>query len=237
MPRRIAIIPARGGSKRIPDKNIRDFCGRPMISYALQAAMESGLFDIIHVSTDSENVAKTVNQLGFSIDFMRPSELADDHTPIMPVLKYILETYLARGIKFDEVTLIMACVPLLNAEDLIQASRLKDEDIHQRKVLGVAPYPVPIEWAFTRNVDGTMVPVEPGMFSVRSQDLEIKYFDAGMFCFFSAEQILTSEDAGTDDGFIGYILPKYKAIDIDELDDWEFAEALYIGLNNMQRAE
>ena len=84
--KRIAIIPARGGSKRIPDKNIREFCGRPMISYALQTAKESKLFDVIHVSTDSERTAQIVTQLGFSVDFMRPMELADDQVPIMPVL-------------------------------------------------------------------------------------------------------------------------------------------------------
>ena len=92
-----------------------------MISYALQAAKESNLFDVIHVSTDNERIAQTVNQLGFPVDFMRPVELADDHTPIMPVLKYVLETYHDRGIEFEECTLIMACVPLLEAEDLIQA--------------------------------------------------------------------------------------------------------------------
>jgi len=205
-----------------------------MISYALQAAKESKLFDVIHVSTDSERTAQTVTQLGFSIDFMRPMELADDHTPIMPVLKYVLETYHDRGIEFEEVTLIMACVPLLEAEDLIQASKLKAENSHQKKVLGVAPYPVAVEWAFKRHVDGTMLPVQPGMFSVRSQDLDVKYFDAGLFCFLSAEEVLASEGAGTDNAFLGQIVPKYKVVDIDEPEDWILAEALYIGLKNIK---
>ena len=90
MVKRIAIIPARGGSKRIPNKNIRDFCGKPMISYALEAARDSALFDCIHVSTDSKKIAEATQKEGFDVDFMRTAELSDDHTPTMPVLKYVL---------------------------------------------------------------------------------------------------------------------------------------------------
>ena len=232
--KRIAIIPARGGSKRMQDKNIRDFCSRPMISYTLQTAKESKLFDVIHVSTDSERTAQIVTQLGFSVDFMRPMELADDQVPIMPVLKYVLETYHKRGIEFEEVALIMAFAPLLEVEDLIQASKLKAENSHQKNIIGVAKYPVAVEWAFKRNEDGTMLPVQPGMFSVRSQDLDVKYFDTGLFCFLSAGQVLSSEGAGTDNEFLGQILPRYKAVDIDEPEDWLLAEALYTGLKNIQ---
>ena len=89
----LAIIPARGGSKRIPNKNIRNFCGKPIISYILDAAKKSGLFNTIHVSTDSKQIIKVVENLGFKIDFVRPSDLADDYTPIMPVLKFVVEEY------------------------------------------------------------------------------------------------------------------------------------------------
>ena len=122
MVKRIAIIPARGGSKRIPNKNIRDFCGKPMISYALEAARDSALFDCIHVSTDSKKIAEATQKEGFDVDFMRTAELSDDHTPIMPVLKYVLEQYIDRGKYFDEVVLIMACAPLIDANDLISSS-------------------------------------------------------------------------------------------------------------------
>ena len=227
MPRRIAIIPARGNSKRIPQKNIRMFCGKPMIAYTLQAAQASGLFDIIHVSTDSSQIRDIVEQYGFSVDFLRPDHLADDLTPIMPVLKYAAETYAERGEIFDQVWLLMACAPLVKASDLKQAAQLFEKVGSRNSVIAVAEFPVPIEWAFSRNPDGKLIPIKPGMFATRSQDLEKKYFDAGVFAAFPAANVLDSEGAGTDSDFIGYIISKDKAIDIDDEVDWEFAEAMY----------
>lgn len=110
---RLAIVPARGGSTRIPEKNIRDFCGKPMIAHILNAARKSGLFEFIHVSTESTHIAEIVQRLGFPIDFPRPGELANDHTPLMPVLKYVVETYQSSGRRFDEIWLLMACAPLI----------------------------------------------------------------------------------------------------------------------------
>lgn len=227
MTKRIAIIPARGGSKRILNKNIRDFCGKPMIAHILQTASESGLFDEIHVSTDSETICKTVERLGFNIKFMRPAELADDHTPIMPVLRYVTETYASCGRQFDQVWLLMACAPLVRSSDLQQAAQLFDQAGGASPVLSVSEYPVPIEWAFSRAADGKMAPVQPGMFAVRSQDLEKKYFDAGVFVVFPAQTVQKSEGAGSDTGFIGYVIPKGSAVDIDDDADWLLAEALY----------
>lgn len=227
MTRRIAIIPARGGSKRIANKNIRDFCGKPMIAHILQVARESGLFDEIHVSTDSAEIRKTVENLGFHIEFMRPVELADDHTPIMPVLKYVTETYMSLGRQFDQVWLLMASAPLVQSSDLRQAAQLFDQAGGASPVLSVSEYPVPIEWAFNRAADGKMAPVQPGMFAVRSQDLGKKYFDAGVFVVFPVQAVLKSEGAGSDAGFIGHVIPKGSAIDIDDEADWALAEVLF----------
>lgn len=227
MTKRIAIIPARGGSKRIPNKNIREFCGKPMIAYILQTARDSGLFDAIHVSTDSAAIREAVERLGFHVDFMRPKELADDHTPIMPVLKFVAETYASRGQRFDQVWLLMACAPLMSASDLRQAAHLFEQAGAESPVLSVSEYPAPIEWAFTRAPDGQMTSVQPGMFAVRSQDLGKKYFDAGAFVAFPAQVVESSEGAGTDMGLVGYVLPKERAVDIDDEADWALAEALY----------
>jgi len=237
MTKRIAIIPARGGSKRIPNKNIADFCGKPMITYILDVAEKSKLFDVIHVSTDSERIAEIVTSFGFPVDFMRPINLSDDNTPIMPVLKYVVDTYHERGVDFEEVSLLMACAPLIEVNDLIEATKLLHFHNNQMAVLGVAPYPAPIEWAYERQPDGLLVPVQPGMFSVRSQDMVEKYFDAGMFGFFPTKSILESEGAGRDDQFIGQTLPKYKAIDIDEPEDWLLVEAIYMGLDRARIKE
>ena len=231
MTKRIAIIPARGGSKRIPNKNIRDFCGKPMIAHILQAAQESELFDEIHVSTDSETIRETVENLGFGIEFMRPPELADDHAPIMPVLKYVMETYASSGRQFDQAWLLMACAPLVEPSDLQQAAQLFDQAGGESPVLSIAEYPAPIEWAFSRATDGKMTPVQPGMFSVRSQDLGKKYFDAGVFVVFPARVVMQSEGAGSDEGVIGYVIPKSNAVDIDDEADWILAEALFRSRN------
>lgn len=227
MNRRIAIIPARGSSKRIPKKNIKDFCGRPVISYVIDAAFGSGLFDEIHVSTDCHEIADLVISLGAGAHFLRPTHLADDHTPIMPVLKFVLDTYLRQGCKFDNVAMLMACAPLITSDDLTGAAALFDSHYGKQPVIGVSEYPCPVEWAFRRESNGVLVPLQPGMFSVRSQDLGTAYYDAGQFCFMSSEHILVSDGAGSDQGFIGYPIQRHQAVDIDTLDDWRFAELLF----------
>jgi len=202
-----------------------------MIAYALDAAHKSGLFECIHVSTDSRNITEKVVELGFEIDFMRPADLADDHTPIVPVLKYVVEQYRERGRFFDEVVLIMPCAPLIDSGDLIGASALMEQFESRKQVLAVSPYPVPVEWAFDRSDDGILTPLQPDKFSIRSQDLGDKYFDVGMFCFFPENKILMAEGAGDDEAFVGYEVPKSKAVDIDNEDDWLFAEAIYRGMH------
>ncbi len=143
--KRLAIIPARGGSKRIPNKNIRDFCGQPIITHVLAAARDSGLFSTTHVSTESKSINKVATKFGFPPDFPRPESLADDHTPIMPVLRYTAEEYARIGEHFDEIWLLMACAPLIKADDLIAAASLFSENGSNSPVLAVSEYPVPIE--------------------------------------------------------------------------------------------
>ena len=229
-PRRIAIVPARGGSKRLPGKNIRSFYDKPIIAYILDTARRSELFDVIHVSTESPRIIETVERLGFPVDFPRPKELADDHTPVMPVLKYVLETYKARGEKFDQVALLDATAALIDPIDLKGAAALYDKMRGERPVLSVTSYPVPVEWAYARQEDGGLVPVQPGMFAVRSQDLEMKYYDSGCFALFPTSWVLNAEAAGDETNYIGYVLQKHKVVDIDDAEDWVLAEALYKGL-------
>ena len=150
---RIAIVPARGGSKRIPDKNIVDFLGLPLMGHSLRAARESGLFDTIHVSTDSARIAEVAASLGHAVDFTRDPALADDHTPLLPVLRWTVEQYAARGKRFDTVCLLMPTAPLIEAEDLRRANTLFERHAGRRTVIAVARFPVPIEWAF-RMPDG-----------------------------------------------------------------------------------
>lgn len=232
MATRIAIIPARGGSKRIPHKNVRSFGGRPIISYVLDAARRSELFEVIHVSTEDAQIRSTVEGLGYAIDFPRPENLADDFTPIMPVLKYVVDTYATRGRVFDEAWLLMACAPFVTSGDLIEAAGLFQEKGGRQPLLAVSAYPVPVEWAYTRAHDGTLRAMNPGLFASRSQDLEKKYFDAGAFAAFPTDIVRSSHGTGPGDGFIGYVLDRHKAIDIDDEDDWTFAESMPRGLQS-----
>lgn len=198
-----------------------------MIAHTLDTARESGLFDVVHVSTESPDVRATVEGLGFRVDFMRPEHLADDVTPIMPVLKYVVETYAARGRSFDEIWQLMACAPLVRPSDLKEAAAMFERTGGVTPLLAVAPHPAPIEWAYRRAADGTLAPVQPGMFATRSQDLERAYFDTGSFAVMPAAMVLSSQGAGSNTGFLGYVLDRTRAIDIDDEDDWALAESMF----------
>lgn len=231
MIKRLAIIPARGGSKRIPKKNIRYFCGRPMISYILETAKNSALFETIHVSTEDEEVNQVVETLGFEIEFKRPDSLSDDYAQLIPVLKFVTQEYKKIGQDFDQVWLLMPCSPLIDTKDLIAVSERFEKNSGKNPVICIAPFATPIEKAFVRLSDDTIKPSNVIEFTKRSQDLEEKYFDAGVFEVHSSMGILESEGALVRDPYIGHILPKHKAIDIDDLEDFSLAEMIYRGLN------
>lgn len=227
MIKRIAIIPARGGSKRIPEKNIKDFCGKPIISYSIEALRESKLFQKIHVSTEDQKIIETVNQLGLEVDFLRPCTLSDDHTPIMPVIKYVVERYLKMNQSFEEIWVIFPCSPLLKVKDLIQASIQFNRNHSFNTLMTVTEYPVPIEWAFEINKEGVLVPIRKGNFAIRSQDLNKRYYDAGMFYIYTKDVIFNLGSNGSDENIIPYFISKGSAIDIDDEQDWQFAEKLF----------
>ena len=232
MQTRLAIIPARGGSKRIPNKNIRNFCGKPIISYILDEAKKSGLFNTIHVSTDSKQIIKVVEDLGFKIDFVRPSDLADDYTPIMPVLKFVVEEYEKKGLLFDEVWMLMPCACLITATDLLNASDSYEESNQEIPFLTVCSYPAPVERGFKMIEENRLEPLNKAMFLHRSQDLEKKYFDTGSFAIYPMQIIKSCEDGLIDQGYKGWVLPKSKAVDIDDEEDWKIAEAIFSARNN-----
>ena len=225
--KRIAIIPARGGSKRIPQKNIKNFCGKPMISYPIRALKESDLFDKIHISTNDNKIVNVVNQLNLEVDFYRPNDLSDDYTPLMPVIKYVVEEYRKRNQTFDEVWVILPCSPLLKAEDLVKASGIFQKLNYSNPLMAVTEYPVPIEWAFEINKKGFLKPINKGSFAIRSQDLTKKYHDAGVFYVYPNEFILNCDSEGNDENIKPYFLSKLDAIDIDYEEDWIYAEKLF----------
>lgn len=226
--KRIAIIPARGGSKRIKDKNIKNFIGRPIISYIINTCIKSNLFNKIHVSTDSDKIKKTVEKEGLEIDFMRPQKLADDFTPLMPVYKYVLEEYKRSNLIFEEIWVLMPCSPLIEVSDLINASKkYNNQTTKYKPLMTVSEYSVPIEWALLKENE-ILYPRFKNKLNERSQDLPKSFFETGTFMIFPREYINNDKDQFNENKYIGFELSKRKAIDIDDINDWEIAEALYL---------
>jgi N-acylneuraminate cytidylyltransferase len=225
---RLAIIPARGGSQRIKNKNIRDFCGRPLLSYSLAAAKESNLFDEIHVSTDSESIKSVAEKEGFSVPFFRDSKLADHHTPLMPVLQWVIREFAKRGRDFTEVCLLMSTTPLIVASDLIAAHNLFTSLNKIHPMMALSTFPVPIEWAIQEKSMNVFTHLDHSKAQMRSQDLTKKHYDAGAFVFYTTEQLM-QESSQNNDNFLGYQLPRSRSVDIDDDDDLELAKFLYLG--------
>jgi len=197
-----------------------------MISYPLNVAVDSGLFDRIHVSTDDPEILSVASRYGAFDSFPRPSSLSGDHAPLMPVFKWILEEYRKRGENFDAVALLMATSVLLKAEDLAKAIDAYSRNHGTKTILSIAPYPAPVEWAFTKGDDNSLTAREIDAMAMRSQDLPESWYDAGMFCIMNAGRILSSSGAGIDVNYVGIPIEKWRAIDIEEEEDLVLAEAM-----------
>lgn len=226
----IAIIPARGGSKRIPKKNLRSFCGQPMLAYAIQAAQASGCFDHIVVSTDDADIAETARQLGAEVPFMRHPSLADDHTGTTAVTVDAITQLESLGFSADTYCCIYATTPLLQAADLA-ATFQKLQNKQADYVFSAASYGFPIQRALKLINDGFAVPFQPENISKRSQDLEPAFQDAGQFYWGTRDAWLTGKGVFSGRG-IAHILPRYRVVDIDTEEDWRLAELLYQALQH-----
>lgn len=231
MKRRLAIVPARGGSTRIPNKNIVDFCGKPLILHSLEAARESRLFDTIHISTDSDQIAGLAEKNGFGIHFRRPAELSTNNVSITSVLRWVVAAYEKQNIFFDEVCLLMATAPLITSNDLLAAHSTFLKRDMCLPLLSVTPFPAPIERAMGINDNHILCFKDPSHKTAHSQHLSKNYFDAGAFAFFTKAQITNSDEAVYSE-YIPYVLPKYKAVDINDPDDLTLAKLLYLGTLN-----
>lgn len=220
----IAIIPARGGSKRIPRKNIKVFCGKPIISYAIAAAKESGLFDHIVVSTDDEEIAQIASESGAEIPFVRPAELANDFTATTPVIAHAIEACSVLGWTFDNVCCIYPAVPFIQIDDLIGAIRRLTGG-KADYCFPVTEYPSAIQRALRRLSNGKMQPFYPEFEVARTQDLEPAYYDAGQFYW--GKSGAWRSNANIHSCGLGYTIPNWRVVDIDTPEDWVRAEMLY----------
>ena len=220
----IAIIPARGGSKRIPRKNVKDFCGRPMIAWSIDAARRSGLFEQVVVSTDDEAIAAVARQHGAVTPFVRPAELADDMTPTVPVMAHAVAACQALGWAVQHACCIYPCAPFVAVEDMVAAlslARQHDADF----VYPVTEYAHPIQRAMRRTAAGQMQFLAPEHELTRTQDLEHSYHDTGQFYMGKASAWLAQRRMHT--AGLGLPIPSWRVVDIDTADDWQRAELLF----------
>ena len=221
----IAIIPARGGSKRIPDKNIKHFAGKPIIAYSIEAAQQSGVFDKIIVSTDSEKIANTALQYGADIPFIRPLEIADDHTPTAPVILHALDQLKKQGIISQYTCCIYATAPFCQPQYIQEGFKL----ISQKKAssaFSVTTFAFPILRSLKINNGGNLEMNWPEYELTRSNDLPEAYHDAGQFYWLNTDIFLKTEKLYNKDA-LPVILPRYLVQDIDTKEDWKTAEYMY----------
>ncbi len=222
---RLAIIPARGGSKRIPRKNVLPFAGRPLMSYPLAAARESGLFDEVHVSTDDAEIATVAAAAGCPPRFLRAAELSDDTTGLLDVLRWVVRAYGGLGLHADMIALVYATAPLLTADDLRHGAAVFTAAEGRFPVMAVAEYPVPAQWAAVTGADGTLEFLDFAATQIRSQDLPKTCYDAAAFSLFGAGHLLDMPAEALR--YLPYRLPRSRAVDIDTAEDLAFAESLF----------
>ena len=215
----VAIITARGGSKRIPRKNIKTFMGKPMLAYAIEAALLSEVFTEVMVSTDDIEIATIAQKCGAKVPFMRSESTANDVATTYDVLQEVINEYENRGMIFDNVCCIYPCVPFLTGEILLKAFD-KFESSGADRLTPVVKYSFPIQRAFRINEDGYLAFREPENASKRSQDLESMYHDVGMFYFFKNGKLTSNE-------IVPFEMDERAIQDIDTLEDWQMAEMKY----------
>ncbi|MCI6796853.1 MAG: pseudaminic acid cytidylyltransferase [Succinatimonas sp.] len=228
--KRFAMIPARGGSKRIPLKNIKEFLGHPLIYYSIKAALESELFEHVIVSTDSEEIAEIAKNLGAEIPFLREKKLADDFTGTGDVTKDAYRRMKALGFDADTVCTVYATAPLLNGEYLKKAyQQFKNEKADY--LYACCEFPFPIQRAQFLDENKIPTPVMPQYMSWRSQDLPKTYQDAGLFYFYSKNYFVDPQTAPLS--LRGFEMPRHRVIDIDTKEDWDYAQAMVKAVNEL----
>lgn len=221
----IAIIPARGGSKRIPRKNIRPFLGKPIISYSISAAKECGLFGEVMVSTDDPEIAHISLEYGAKVPFLRSAETANEYAGIADVLIEVLEQYEQEGVTVDNICCILATAPLIMPCELVEAYQSFVENGFE-SLYPIVAYPYPIQRSFIRNDQGMLTMCWPEHYNSRSQDLELTYHDSGTFYWIKSEtlkrerKLLTSRTGSI-------VFDEIRVQDIDNEIDWQLAEIKY----------
>lgn len=222
---RLAVIPARGGSKRIPHKNIREFCGKPIIAWSIEAARDSCCFDRIVVSTDDRQIADVAAEYGAETPFFRPAELCDDHTPTAPVIAHAVQWHRDHRADPELVCCIYATAPFIQADDLKAGlSLLTGSDTDY--AFAITRFDFPIQRAVKINASGRIEMFHPEHLDTRSQDLPEAFHDAGQFYWGRADAWLEGRSLLSDRA-LPILLPRYRVQDIDTPEDWIQAEKMF----------
>ena len=220
----ICIIPARGGSKRIPRKNIKEFLGKPIIAYSIKAALDSGLFDEVMVSTDDIEIADIAKKFGANVPFFRSTKNSDDFATTFDVIEEVIKVYKSQGKVFENICCIYSCAPFTTSEILLKAYDL----LIQKKfdtVFPIIAYSFPIQRALRINQGKVSMILEDNL-NIRSQDLEKSFHDAGQFYWCNTKQLIISEKLiNSNSG--GIEISELDAQDIDTNRDWNLAELKY----------
>jgi len=222
--RNLAIIPARGGSKRIPKKNIKDFFGKPIISYSIKVALDSGLFNEVMVSTDSIEIAEIAKKYNAKVPFLRSSTKSNDYCGLADVIIEVLEEYKKAGIEFDNICCILATAPFISKNSLTQSYKKLNENNFD-SIFPVIKYSFPIQRALQFDKEKIQM-IWPENLMTRSQDLTPSFHDAGLFYWIKKDILLSEKKLWTNNSTAIEISEK-EAQDIDTFSDWEKAEIKY----------
>jgi len=225
---KLAVIPARGGSKRIPRKNIRQFCGKPIIAWSIEAALESGCFDRVVVSTDDNEIAEVARACGAEVPFTRPAELSDDHTPTVPVIAHVVRWHEENEGEVAAACCIYATASFCRPGDLRKGLQLLAEG-GADYVFSVAGYGFPIQRAVRITAEGRIEMFQPEHATTRSQDLEPAYHDAGQWYWGTREAWLEGRPIFSP-ASRPVVIPAARVQDIDTPEDWERAELMFRAL-------
>lgn len=222
---KIAIITARGGSKRIPKKNIKEFCGKPIIAYSIEAALESGIFEEVMVSTDSEEIAEISREYGAAVPFMRSKKTSDDYATTADVIMEVIGRYGELNRNFDTICCIYPTAPFITPDKLKQAMNIMEEK-HPVEVMPVVQFSYPPQRCFVIDDNMEMRYKYVEYMQSRSQDLERQYHDAGQFYIFDTRKYL-EQQGKISEGILPVIVSELEVQDIDNEEDWKIAELKY----------
>ena len=222
MIKRLLIIPARVGSKRIKNKNFKKFNGKPIIFYSIESALKSNIFCEIHVSTDNKKINTILKKYPIDTKFLRPKSLSGDNIGLMKVFKYVVKKYETLGKTFDEIWYLTPCSPLIKSSNLKSASNFfKKKNI--KCLLAVSKFSPPTQWALKINNQGKLLPIYEKKLNTKSQNLEKRFYDTGTFGAFKSNVFKKKNNIS----YNGYYIPRFQGIDIDTMEDWKLAEKIF----------